>query len=179
MFDRVIELFGHLASPPYIYYVAGVVVLVAILYLSHRYRRANRPIVPFRAQGGDVEIAPQTIRGLINGAAGRVPGVEHASCQYRQKGRKLRVRVLIHLQAAARLVQVQEEIKRRIRSSLQSQIGMEPQDVDPIRIKVTKILGEANPLLEAETLPGDTVKVERFDNDVEEEVPEGQGPYRT
>lgn len=144
--ERIALALGRLAEPPYLYGTLGVLFgLVAILYLIRRYRRAHRPIIPFRAEGGDVEIAPQTIRGLINGTVKSVPGVKSATSRYEQRGRKLRLRIFIHLQATAKLVEVQQEIKRRIRLALHAHIGMEPNDIDPIRVKVIKIVGEPDP----------------------------------
>ena len=144
--EQTTSALGRLVEPPYLYWsIATLIGLMAILYLIRRYRRAHRPIIPFRAEGGDVEIAPQTIRGLINGTVKSVPGVKSATSRYEQRGRKLRLRIFIHLQATAKLVEVQQEIKRRIRLTLHAHIGMEPDDIDPIRVKVTKIVGEADP----------------------------------
>jgi uncharacterized alkaline shock family protein YloU len=178
MWDVFVESIQHLGRPPYSYFAAATVVLLAIIYLIHRYRRANRPIVPFRAEGGDVEIAPQTIRGIINGATLRVMGVETSNCRYAQKGRKLRVQVTIHLRASAKLTEVSAEIKKKVRYALKSHIGMEPTDIDPIKIKVTKIIGEAS-VVDEEPEPTESgVELERYD-EIEPEVPEGQGPYRS
>lgn len=177
MWDLVVESVQHLGRPPYSYFAAVTVGLLVIIYLIHRYRRANRPIIPFRAEGGDVEIAPQTIRGIINGSAQRVMGVETSTCRYEQRGRKLRVQVVIHLRASAKLTDVSAEIKKRVRQALKSHVGMEPTDIDPIKIKVTKIIGDAVPIDDEPEPTESGVELERYD-EIEPEVPEGQGPYR-
>ncbi len=143
MIERISPYFDRLIEAPFVYYAMGtVVVLVLILFAIQRYRAAHRPIIPFKAEGGSVEIAPKTIRGLINTTVRSVPGVRSASCSYRQRGRKLRLKVDIHLNAASKLNDVQSEIKKRVRASLNTHIGIETKDVDPVRIKVTKLVGE-------------------------------------
>lgn len=156
MWENLVDTLQHLIQPPYSYFCAIAVGLFLVLLLVRSYRRAHRPIIPFRAEGGDVEIAPQTIRGLVNGAALRVMGVETAHCQYFQKGRKLRIQLKIHLRASAKLTEVSTEIKRKVRHTLQTHIGMEPTDVDPIRIRVMKIIGDALPTEEPPERPTPT-----------------------
>jgi uncharacterized alkaline shock family protein YloU len=170
--------FGYLLEEPYRYYLVAVVVLAVIWFGYRKIVRARRPIVLYRSQGGNVEIARQTLRGLIVGAAHRVRGVEHASCTYDQRGRKLRVKISIHLAGDARLPEVEEELKKRVRAALHQHVGYEPHDVQPINVRVTKIVGDPSPalaeeavMLEAETLP-------RYDDEVETELPEGQKPYQ-
>jgi len=125
------------------YYVIAVgfgVVFIILLWL--KLKRATKGIVPFKSAGGKVEIAPQTIRGLINGTVSRIHGIEHVSCRYTQRGRKLSVQVYAHLRADVRLKEMDVEVKRRVKAVLNTQIGMDPQDIDPVNLKITKIVGD-------------------------------------
>lgn len=155
-------------------FAKGILVVLALavtIYLITRFRRANKPIIPFRAEGGDVEIAPQTIRGLINNSARSVSGVENAHCSYQQKGSKLNVVIKIHLLASSRLVEVEREIKQRVRQSLHLHVGMEPDNVKPIKVRVAKIVGEVQPLPSPsnyEPTESGVEEMEGFDQDTPE-----------
>jgi uncharacterized alkaline shock family protein YloU len=142
------EVFWILYSEPYRYGVLAVFALLILLVVIHRMIKARRPISLYRAEGGNVEIARLTLRGLIVGAANRVRGVDHAICHYDQRGRKLRVDVAIHLAGDARLKEVEDDLKKKIRRALEEQIGYEPNDVQPINVRVTKIVGEPAPEVE-------------------------------
>lgn len=134
------DTLGHLLQAPYVYMVAVSIGLLAALYLVYSYRRSNQGIVPFKSQGGNIEIAPHTLRGVMQNAANSVEGVEKAVCRHFIKGRKVGVRVAIHLRANHRLRDVENQIKRRIRATLMDQFGME--NVEPIHIRVSRIVGD-------------------------------------
>lgn len=136
----IIESLEHLLSAPYLYYAAVAVVLLVVLYLVRSYRRAHQGIVPFKTQGGTIEIAPQTLRGVMQNAVNSVEGVDKATCRHFMKGRNLGVKVAVHLRANHRLKQVESLVKERIRATLLDQFGME--SVDPIHIRVTRIVGD-------------------------------------
>ena len=138
--DTLSEALGHLIKPPYIYEMAVALVLLVSLYLIYSYRRANQGIIPFKSQGGNIEIAPNTLRGVMQNAANSVEGVEKAVCRHFLKGRKVGVRVAIHLRANHRLRDVENLVKRRIRATLLDQFGME--NVEPIHIRVSRIVGD-------------------------------------
>ena len=87
-----------------------------------------------------MEIAPGTLSGIMQHAANTVPGVEKASCQHFMRGKRVGVKVAIHLKANSRLKEVETQIKRGIKNSLLDQFGME--SVEPIDIRVTKIIGD-------------------------------------
>lgn len=138
-----LESLSHLTEPPYLYMWTSVIALLLVLYFVRSYRKSRRPIVPFKSEGGAVEIAPHTLRGIIQQSALSVEGVEKAHCRHYVRGRSLKVKVSIHLHASARLKEVENDIKKQIRAILWEQFGMEK--VDPIDIKVVKLVGEPNP----------------------------------
>jgi|TARA_B110000438_G_scaffold147884_1_gene142450 uncharacterized alkaline shock family protein YloU len=157
-------------SNPIIWSLIGLIVLVIVWF---RFARARRPIVLQRSQGGNLEIARTTLRGLIIGASELIEGVDRATCKYDQKGSKLRVTVAIHLAGQARLPLVEEELKKAIRTTLQQHVGYEPSKVTPINVRVTKISGDTitiEPPREEEV----QASLPRFDSDDSEELPEGQ-----
>ena len=134
------ETLSHLLKAPYLYYFVVVLVLLIGLYLVYTYRRANQGIVPFKTQGGAIEIAPSTLRGVMQHAANSVEGVEKASCRHFLKGRSVGVKVAIHLRANNRLKDVDARIKNCIQATLYEQFGME--NIEPIHIRVTRIVGD-------------------------------------
>ena len=134
------DMLDYLIQPPYLQYGAILFVLLVVLYIYQAGRRAMRGIVPFKTQGGTIEIAPSTLRGVIQHAATSVEGVEKASCHHFARGQGVGVRVAIHLRANRRLKEVETGIKRRIRATLLDQFGME--NVEPIHIRVTRIIGD-------------------------------------
>ena len=146
--------------PPYNYFALTCAVLLLLLYVTYAWRRAHRGIVPFSAEGGRVEIAPQTVRAIIQHAATGVEGVERAVCRVYPARRKLRILIMVHLQATARLQQIEVEIKRRVRLTLHNQFGFEAESIDPIDIRVTRILGD---LPEAETAPAREFEMDPYD----------------
>ena len=138
--ETLTQSLGHLMEPPYLYYAAVAVVLLVALYLLYVYRRASQGIVPFKTQGGQIEIAPHTLRSVIQQAANSVEGVERATCHHFLKGRNVGVKVAIHLRANSRLREVEMRIKRCIRATLHEQFGMD--NIDPIHIRVTRMIGD-------------------------------------
>lgn len=135
-----IDSLSHLISGPYPYMVGLAVLLLLIIWATHCWRRSHRPIIPFKTEGGSVEIAPHTLRGILQHAAYSVDGVEKASCRHYVRGKGLRVKVSIHLRASAKLKDVESRIKTQIRNTLFEQFGMER--IDPINIRVVKLIGE-------------------------------------
>lgn len=134
------ESLSHLIKAPYLYIVVVTVVMLVGLYIIYTYRRANQGIIPFKTQGGVIEIAPSTLRGVMQHAANSVDGVEKASCRHFIKGRRVGVKVAIHLRANNRLKEVESRIKHCIQATLHEQFGMEA--VEPIHIRVTRIVGD-------------------------------------
>jgi uncharacterized alkaline shock family protein YloU len=161
--NTLVDSLQHLLTVPYLYYAVVAVVLLITLYLVHSYRRSNQGIVPFKSQGGTIEIAPQTLRGVMQNAANSVEGVERAACRHFMKGRNVGVKVAIHLRANHRLRDVEATIKKRIRATLLDQFGMET--VEPIHIRVTRIVGD--PIATVKEQP-----VEPEENDFEMEPEE-------
>ena len=139
-YQTMLDWFGPLVEPPWLYLIVGLVIILIPLYLVYKYRRSHRAIIPFKTQGGTIEISPYTLRGVIQHAANSVGGVEKASCHHFIKGRSIGVRVAIHLRANSRLKEVDDAIKRCVRATLYDQFGME--NIDPIHIKVTRIIGD-------------------------------------
>lgn len=139
---------------PYVY-LAGLALAFLILLLGLcRYRRTHQGIIPFKAEGGSIEIAPQTLRAVMENAAGSVAGVERATCRHFRKGQSLGVRVDLHIHANQRLRELDSLVKNRIRATLLEQFGME--SIDPIHIRVTRIVGDPVPTVpEEERGPGD------------------------
>jgi uncharacterized alkaline shock family protein YloU len=138
--EQLNESLSHLIKAPYLYYAVIAVVLLVGLYLVYTYRRANQAIIPFKTQGGEIEIAPSTLRGVMQHAANSVEGVEKASCRHFMKGRRVGVKVAIHLRANNRLKEVEGRIKNCIQGTLSEQFGMD--NVEPIHIRVTRIVGD-------------------------------------
>ena len=134
------ETLSHLLKAPYLYYCVVAFVFLVGLYLVYTYRRSNQGIVPFKTQGGAIEIAPSTLRGVMQHAANSVEGVEKASCRHFMKGRSVGVKVAIHLRANNRLKDVDARIKNCIQATLYEQFGME--NIEPIHIRVTRIVGD-------------------------------------
>jgi len=157
-----------LLSPPWLYYWGGTTILFAVVLLVLvKWRREHQGIVPFRASGGKVEIAPHTIRSVIKYAVETVEGVEQVVVATQQKGSKIAVTLKLHLLAAVPLKQVDAEIKRRIRKALVHQFGME--QIDPIHLKITKIVGDPRPVEEVELeAENERPMLPRFDEEVEE-----------
>ncbi|KAF0094200.1 MAG: hypothetical protein E1N59_2091 [Puniceicoccaceae bacterium 5H] len=134
-----------------LYMLAALIVAVILLIILVKWRRSHRPIVPFRAQGGRVEIAPRTLRNLIDHAVMGVPGVEKLRSKFGTKKRKLYVHVYLDLMATAKLPEVEAELKHRIREALRNQFGLE--NIGEIDVTVRKIVGDPpvaprTPLLE-------------------------------
>lgn len=138
--QELTEILSHLIKAPYLYYAVAAVVLLIGFYVVYSYRRANQGIIPFKTQGGQIEIAPSTLRGVMQNAANSVEGVEKASCRHFLKGRSVGVKVAIHLRANSRLRDVEAHIKQCIRATLYEQFGME--NIEPIHIRVTRIIGD-------------------------------------
>ncbi|MCC5834477.1 MAG: hypothetical protein JJU20_07075 [Opitutales bacterium] len=150
---------SYLTEPPYIYLWTTIIVLLVVLYLIRSYRRSHRPIVPFKTEGGSIEIAPHTLRGIIQQSVLTVAGVQKVNCRHYVRGRSLKVKIAIHLQATARLKEVESEIKKQVRGILWEQFGME--NIEPIDIKVVKLVGEpAIHRSETKTLELDDYEVE-------------------
>jgi len=145
---EVQNLVGYLINPPYLYGWIILVTLLLILYTVQVYRRSHRPIIPFKAQGGTVEIAPSTLKGIINQTVQGIEGIERAGCKHRSKGNRLAINVGIHLQSHVKLKTIEAAIKGRIRAVLSEQFGIE--NVDPIHIRVNKVIGTTPAL---DTLP--------------------------
>lgn len=135
-----IDSLSHLIHGPYPYMVGLAVLLLLIIWVTHCWRQNHRPIIPFKTEGGTVEIAPQTLRGIIQHTTHSVEGVEKANCRHYVRGKGLRVKVAIHLRASSKLKDVEARIKSQIRTTLFEQFGME--NVDPINIRVVKLIGE-------------------------------------
>lgn len=134
------SLFGHLVEPPTFYWIVLGFVMLIILWIWYTYSRSTQGIIPFKTQGGIIEIAPSTLRGVMQHAANNVEGVEKASCRHFLKGRRGGVKGAIHLQANSRLKDVEAQIKQCIKATLFEQFGME--NIEPIHIRVSKIVGD-------------------------------------
>lgn len=141
--ETIKHLLGYLITPPYSYYAAVAAGLFLVLLVIRGYRNAHRGVIPFKSQGGTIEIAPQTLRGVILYAVQGVDGIQKCSCRHFIKRGSIGVRVVIHLRANHSLRDVESTIKDRIRHSLADQFGMET--VDPIHIRVARIVGKPTP----------------------------------
>ncbi|MDP0500316.1 MAG: hypothetical protein Q7P63_09475 [Verrucomicrobiota bacterium JB022] len=131
---------------------AALIVAIFLLVTLVKWRRNHAPIVPFRAQGGRVEIAPRTLRNLINHAVMGVPGVEKLHSKFGTRRRKLHIHCYLDLMATAKLPEVEAELKHRIREALRNQFGLE--NIGDIDVTVKKIVGDPpvaprTPLLES------------------------------
>ena len=103
MDSSLIESFGHLIEAPFLYFIVAGIVLLFGLYLIYSYQRSKRPIIPFQTEGGSIEIAPSTLRGVIQHATLSVDGVERATCRHFTRGRRVGLRIAVYLQANKRL----------------------------------------------------------------------------
>lgn len=138
--NSLIDPIRHLAEPPFLYFAIIALVLLGILILFVRYRRLHKGIVPFKSSGGTIEVAPQTLRGVMQQAVLSVEGVEKASCRPIPRGNSLGVRVSIHLHVHSRLRDIENQIQHRLRDTLADQFGIE--SIQPIHIRVTKVIGD-------------------------------------
>lgn len=141
MQSAVAELLQRAIEPPWLYAIAATVFgLGAALYALVRYRQLHKPIVPFKSADGSVQIAPHTLKSLIQFAALSVHGVEKAASRHFPKRNRIAIDIAIHLHANSKLPLVEQSIKQRVRAALDEQFGM--QAIDPITIKVVKVVGE-------------------------------------
>jgi uncharacterized alkaline shock family protein YloU len=170
-----IESLEHLLTAPYLYYAAVAVVLLLALYLVRSYRRAHQGIIPFKTQGGTIEIAPQTLRSVMQNAANSVEGVDKAACRHFMKGRNLGVKVAVHLRANHRLKDVDVMIKQRIRATLLDQFGMET--VEPIHIRVKRIVGDPVASVPAKAKSEESVAEDDFEDETFSREAEDDRPY--
>ncbi len=138
--NKLGSLLGYLTEPPWSY--VGILTLIAliVLWVIYAYRKNTQGIIPFKTQGGTIEIAPSTLRGNMQHAVSNVEGVEKASCHHFLKSRRVGVKVAIHLQANSRLKDVEAQIKQCVKATLFEQFGME--NIEPIHIRVSKIVGD-------------------------------------
>ena len=166
------ELFDpylFLLQPPYLWWWAGGLAVALFLALSGMvWRRKTRGIVPFRAAGGRVEIAPHTIRTVIRHTVLGVEGVEKVKVKTSQRGAKTVVKLDLEILANAPIPVCEAEIKRRVRKALSHQFGME--QLAPITLRFSKIVGEPRSL-EDEALPAareELQQLPRYEPDPEE-----------
>lgn len=139
-YQYLVELFQHLLDPVFLYPVTIGAIILIVLWLYYRYKRASQGIIPYKTQGGTIEIAPSTLRGVMQHAANSIEGVERASCRHFVRGRGVGVKVAIHVRSNSKLRDIESQIKGCIRATLYEQFGMEI--VEPIHIRVTKIVGD-------------------------------------
>lgn len=141
--DSLKASLSFLLHPPYAYLAALAGGLFVLLLILRRYRLSHRPIVPFKTQGGTIEIAPHTLRNVMQGAAQSVEGVHKCTCQHFVRRNQLGVRVTLQMQANHSLRDIDAAIKQRIRATLMDQFGME--SVAPIHVRVSRIVGKPLP----------------------------------
>jgi uncharacterized alkaline shock family protein YloU len=173
--NTTIESLEHLLKAPYLYYAAVAVILLVALYLFRSYRRAHQGIIPFKTQGGTIEIAPHTLRSVMQNAANSVEGIDKASCRHFLKGKNVGVKVAVHLKANHRLKDVETLIKKRIRATLLDQFGMET--VDPIHIRVTRIVGDPVASVPSEKRVEEPVSEDDFEEDAALRDSDDDRPY--
>jgi hypothetical protein len=131
---------GYLLTPRYLYMAGAVFALLLVVWAIHSYRRHHRDIIPFASPDGDVVIAPQTLRAVLQFAVCSIDGVEKATCSHFHTRRGIGIQVAIHLRTETKLRLIELEIKRRVRACLLDHFGME--NVDPVRIRVTRLIGD-------------------------------------
>lgn len=141
--DYLKSTLSYLLEPPYAYLAALAGTLLLLLLAIRKYRRSHRPIVPFKTSGGTIEIAPQTLRGVMQGAAQSVEGVHKCTCRHFLRRGQLGVKVTLQMQANHSLRDIDAAIKERIRATLMEQFGMET--VAPIHVRVSRIVGKPIP----------------------------------
>ncbi|MEX0323316.1 MAG: hypothetical protein AB3N63_14235 [Puniceicoccaceae bacterium] len=139
-YNYLLDLFQHLLEPEFLYPITIGAIILILLWMYYRYKRASQGIIPYKTQGGNIEIAPSTLRGVMQHAANSIEGVERASCRHFIRGRGVGVKVAIHVRSNSKLREIEAQIKGCIRATLFEQFGMEI--VEPINIRVTKIVGD-------------------------------------
>lgn len=170
-YDYLLELFQHLLEPVFLYPVTIFTIILIVLWMYYRYKRANQGIIPYKTQGGTIEIAPGTLRGVMQHAANSIEGVERANCRHFIRGRGVGVKVAIHVRSNSKLREIESQIKGCIRATLYEQFGMEI--VEPIHIRVTKIVGDpvATPkeaLEEESEIPADYLNLNEPDSSTDD-----------
>lgn len=141
----------HVSSPPHLYLAVAALLCLAGLVLLVAVRRARRCIPAFESRDGAIEVAPKTLRTVMRNAVSSVEGVERVHCRHFRHRDGIGVRVAIHLRASHPLREVENRIKQRIRSSVSEQFGMAP--IDPVHIKVTRIVGDPMAAIPTHSLP--------------------------
>ncbi len=133
-----------LLAPPGLFWLAGVILLAAVVLAAVlRYRANRRGIVPFESEDGRIEISRGTVRSLIEKTVEQMDGIEEARCKLKQR-RELAVHLSVTARAPVRLQELDAGIKRRVRGALKTQIGLE--EIDSINIRVTEVLGDVGPV---------------------------------
>lgn len=141
MENETLEVLWQQAQQPSNWYLAGGVVLgILALWLISSIRAANRPIVPFRSEGGNIAISPGTLHRLIDHAGRSVSGVSRISSTFRLKREVLNIRLFLTLQASARLPEVEADLRNSVRAALHEQLGLEK--IGSIDLVVRRIVGE-------------------------------------
>ncbi len=158
----------YLTTPPYLYGAVGAALLLLLLLVLVFLRRWRSCIPAFESRDGAIEVAPKTLRTVMRNAVNSVEGVERASCRHFRHRRGIGVRVALHLRASHPLREVENQIKQRIRSTVSEQFGMAP--IDPIHIKVTRIVGDSMAAIPTGNLARDE---DPFEED-HERTPESQ-----
>ncbi|MCC5805655.1 MAG: hypothetical protein JJU00_04930 [Opitutales bacterium] len=131
-----------LVAPPGVFWLAGIALLALVgLAAVLRYRANRGGIVPFESEEGRIEISRGTVRSLIEKTVEQMDGIEEARCRLQQKA-ELAVHLSVTARAPVRLQELDAGIKRRVRSALKTQIGLEA--IDSINIRVTDVLGEVD-----------------------------------
>lgn len=161
--QETVDALGHLLKAPYWYFAVAAIALLAVLFGIHYYRRAHRGIIPFRTEGGKVEISPKTLRSILQLAVNGIRGVDRAECHHIIRGQSLGVKVDIHLQARYPLREVEHAIKDNIRRALSEQFGLE--NVSPIDIRVIKVVGDSLPRRETQSVDATAQPENDFDDD--------------
>lgn len=132
----------YLDDPLYLYGGAAVLVLlVAILLVIINFflKKTNNRILAFKTGDGVVEVTPAAVRSLIMTACTGVDGVETARSSFGMRRGSLHIRVRIHLRASHPLGEVEQLLRRRIRDSLTSRLGI--QKIAQIHVIVDRIIG--------------------------------------
>lgn len=104
--------------------LAGLAASLILLAWELRGLRRREPsLVLHEGQTGVVTVAVDMVRRLAEREAGTVPGVYASHCSVRDGRLGLRVRCALDLDLDAEVPSVSEKVQRRVKESLERQLG--------------------------------------------------------
>jgi hypothetical protein len=102
----------------------GFGLLLVLVEMAPRGRRANRTLNMIDANGNSVVTSAESVKLIVEQTALEVPGVLHASAAVRQSASGVRVEAAALLQPDVNDVEKSNELNDRIRTEIQNRLAM-------------------------------------------------------